>query len=57
MPIPDYQTVMRPFLTVLSDGKTYFLRDITKLLASHFNVIDEELEQTIPSEGSTIGAD
>jgi restriction system protein len=54
MPIPDYQTVMLPFLTLLSGGKVYSLREITKQLAATFELTEDELGERIPSGQSTV---
>lgn len=54
MPIPDYQTVMLPFLTMLSDGVAHHIRDVGKRLASDFKLTDQELVERIPSGQSTI---
>ena len=49
MSIPDYETVMLPFLSALSDGKVYEARDVGELLASQFKLSVEELAERIPS--------
>jgi restriction system protein len=54
MPIPDYQTVMLPFLTLLSDGKIHEIREIVNHLASEFKLTDKELEDRIPSGKSIL---
>ncbi len=54
MPIPDYQTIMLPFLNLLSDGNTYRVSEVVKVLASHFAISDAELTARIPSGQPTI---
>jgi restriction system protein len=49
VPIPDFQTVMRPLLVHLSDGKEHSNQDTLKHLAEHFQLTDEELTQLLPS--------
>jgi restriction system protein len=49
MPIPDYQSLMRPVLVVLSDGKERHLRDVRSLVASALQLSDADLAQMIPS--------
>jgi len=49
LPIPDFQTVMRPLLVHLSDGKEHSNQETLKKLAEHFQLTDEELAQLLPS--------
>lgn len=49
MAIPDYQTVMLPFLKALSDGKNHTFREIIDKLGLEFNVSEEERKQLLPS--------
>jgi restriction system protein len=49
MPIPDYQTLMRPLLALLSDGDEHVLRDLRANLAEQFTLSQEEREQMLPS--------
>jgi restriction endonuclease Mrr len=37
MPIPDFQTIMLPFIQVLEDGDTKYVREVTAALVSHFH--------------------
>lgn len=48
MALPDYQTLMLPLLTQLSDRQTYLLKDLTRLLAQRFNLSDEDLKEPLP---------
>jgi len=47
--IPDFQSVMRPLLVHLSDGKEHSNQETLKNLAEHFQLSDEELAQLLPS--------
>jgi restriction system protein len=49
VPIPDFQTAMRPLLTYLSDGKEQSNQEILKSLAELFKLSEDELAQLLPS--------
>lgn len=49
MPIPDYQTLMLPFLKAISDGEEHVLRDLIAALSTRFQLTDVEREQLLPS--------
>ena len=49
MAVPDFQSVMLPFLEVLQDGKERTMRDLTGVLASHFKLTQEQLQEHLPS--------
>jgi len=49
MPIPDYQSIMLPLLTLTSDNNEHILRDTIELLATQFNLTDGEREELLPS--------
>ena len=49
MPIPDYQTAMRPLLQFAADGKVHSFRDALDYLAKEFNLTDEERKKLLPS--------
>lgn len=49
MTIPDYQTIMLPFLTFIADGKEHTLREIINGLADDFNLNSEERNELLPS--------
>ena len=49
MAIPDYQTLMRPLLETLSDGKDRSLKELVHLLARKFSLSDAELNTLLPS--------
>lgn len=49
MPIPDYQTFMRPVLAFLHDGGTAHVRDIRAGVIRLFAFADDELTELLPS--------
>ena len=49
MPIPDYQTFMRPVLLILSGGQTWKMRDLYARLAAEFSLTDADLAEMLPS--------
>lgn len=49
MTIPDFQSIMLPFLEHLSDGAERSNREVVGALARRFGLSDEELEELIPS--------
>lgn len=49
MTIPDFQTVMRPILTLLSDGQVWSTKDVITAIADQFDLSDDERAQLIPS--------
>jgi restriction system protein len=49
MPIPDFQTVMRPLLEHLSDGAEHSSEDTLDALAAKFQLSDEDRAQLLPS--------
>jgi len=49
MTIPDYQTIMLPFLNFVSDAKEHTLREIINGLADGFNLNEEERRELLPS--------
>lgn len=49
MPVPDFQTLMRPILDELSTGAERSIGDVRASLAQQFNLSDEELAQRLPS--------
>lgn len=42
MPIPQYQTYMRPVLKALADGNEHHVRQITEAVCNDFNFTDEQ---------------
>ena len=49
MPIPDFQTVMRPLLARVQDGQEHRNRDLVDALAAEFNLTDVERKELLPS--------
>lgn len=47
--IPDFQTIMRPALDLLSDGETRRSREMKDLLADNFELTVEERAELLPS--------
>ncbi|MFC2993113.1 restriction endonuclease [Halomonas tibetensis] len=49
MAIPDFQSIMRPMLEHLTDGKVRKNRETNEFLAEHFQLSEEELSEMLPS--------
>lgn len=49
MPIPDFQSVMRPLLNLVKDGVDHTFRESIEALAKHFAVSEEERRVQLPS--------
>ncbi len=49
MPLPDYQSLMQPLLTVLADGTERRFSHVLPTLADEFNLTDDERAQLLPS--------
>ncbi len=49
MPIPDFQTLMRPLLEAHADGKEHLNRDLVAHLSAQFGLTDEERREMLPS--------
>ena len=49
MAIPDYQTCMLPFLSLLGDGNEHSLRDAEDHLATFFTLSDADRAELLPS--------
>jgi restriction system protein len=49
MPVPDFQTLMRPLLVVLDDGQDHVIKAIRADLAEHFSLSQADIEELIPS--------
>lgn len=54
MPIPDFQSIMRPLLEAHTDGKERVNRDLVAQLADHFGLTDEERREMLPSGGARL---
>jgi restriction system protein len=49
MPIPDFQSLMRPLLQAHADGKEHINRDLVSQLAVQFELSDEDRRELLPS--------
>lgn len=49
MPIPDFQTIMLPFMQHIADGQEHTTTETHDSLAKHFNLTEEEVNQYLPS--------
>jgi restriction system protein len=49
MPVPDYQTLMLPFLRIAGDGQEHRFRDAVESLAQEFTLTDDERNVMLPS--------
>lgn len=49
MPIPDFQSIMRPRLELTADDQEHALQDVIAWLAAKFGLSDEERTEILPS--------
>jgi restriction system protein len=49
VPIPDFQTIMRPMLSLAADGNDHSLSDAREKLAQIFSLTEEEKKALLPS--------
>lgn len=54
MPIPDFQTLMRPLLQLHADGAEHLNRDLVAQLAEQFYLTEEERRELLPSGGARL---
>lgn len=54
MPIPDFQSLMRPLLEAHTDNKEHINRDLVAKLADQFGLSDEERREMLPSGGARL---
>ncbi|MEI8049320.1 MAG: restriction endonuclease [Bacteroidota bacterium] len=47
--IPDFQSIMLPFLKILADGEEHTTIETNQKIATYFNLSDEELNEFLPS--------
>lgn len=47
--IPDFQSIMLPFLKIISDGEEHTTIETNQKLAEHFNLTAGELDEYLPS--------
>ncbi len=53
MAVPDFQTMMLPFLKFLGDGNEHSYGEITAALADYYQLTDEDVNEMIPSKRQT----
>ena len=56
MPIPSYQTVMLPLLTLAGDGAEHQFRQAVDTLAEQFDLTDAERSELLPSGTDVFGS-
>ena len=54
MPIPDYQTLMRPLLELAADDHEYKVSDVAVLLADHYALTESQRTAMLPSGTQTV---
>lgn len=54
MPIPDFQTLMRPLLAAHEDGAEHINRDLVSELADQFDLSEDERREMLPSGGARL---
>ncbi len=54
MPIPDFQSLMRPLLEAHADGKEHLNRDLVVKLGEQFGLTDDERREMLPSGGARL---
>ncbi len=53
MAVPDFQSMMLPFLQFAADGNEHELSAVTEHIAQHFKLTPEDREDTVPSGNQT----
>jgi restriction system protein len=56
MTVPDYQTLMRSLLSYAQDGGEKNIREEMKVIASQFNLTQQDLSELVPSGKNTLFA-
>jgi restriction system protein len=56
MPIPDYQSLMLPFLRLAGDRKEHSLAEIRQRIAAEINLSEQELADRLASDSQTVFA-
>ena len=54
MAVPDFQSIMLPFLESLQDGQERTMREVTEALAVRLKLTDEERQELLPSGQQTM---
>lgn len=52
--IPDFQTIMTPFLRILADGEVRSLSEMVQLISDHYNLSENDRKMLVPSGVQTI---
>ena len=53
MPVPDYQSIMRPLLALISDGQSHPISELHQKLCRDFQLTPEEVKERSPSGRQT----
>lgn len=53
MAVPDFQTMMLPFLQILGDGNEHSYSQIAAALAEHYQLTNDDISEMIPSKRQT----
>jgi restriction system protein len=53
MPVPDFQSMMLPFLQFAADGKEHELGEVAEHIAAHFKLTAVERDEPLPSGNQT----
>jgi restriction system protein len=53
--VPDFQSIMLPFLEALQDGQERTMRQLTDLLAGRFNLTEQDRQEVLPSGQTVFG--
>lgn len=54
MPIPDFQTVMRPVLEAIADGNAHSIAEVRQSVSDHFGLTDTDRRQLLDSGSPVI---
>jgi restriction system protein len=54
MPIPDFQTMMLPFLEIIRDGRLYTMQEVINQLAIRYHLTPEERYQRSPNSANVV---
>ena len=54
MDIPNYQSIMKPLLNLISDGKEHSVKNTVEEIANFFNLSDEERSEFLPKGNQTL---
>ncbi len=54
MPIPDFQSTMRPLLCAVDDGAEVPFQQAFEKVCDHFQLTEEQIQERLPSGTQTI---